>query len=235
MGPELSADPRIVRVPLLQDAVLDELREQLVDGTLPPATHIVIKDVASGMGVSTVPVREALKVLQSEGRVIHAPGRGYTVRQLSYEEMVQVNRLAMMVESETLDTGVPNLTANEAAEMAEMLAIVADPDSTRIERLEAHRAFHLIPMRAARIGIFFEVVERLWDHYEHYRLLFFDSNALEESARREHQEFLEACQKRDVTAALEVHRRHRNSSFSQLTELANESERGEPHHVSDGS
>lgn len=213
----------IVKVPLLQDAILEQLREQLVDGRLPPGTHIVIKDVAARMGVSSVPVREALKVLQSEGRVIHSPGKGYTVRQLSYEEMVQVNRLAMMVEAETLKTGVPNLTDEEAEEMAERLRILIDPESSRIERLEAHRSFHLIPMRAARISIFFETVERLWDHYEHYRLLFFDSNkALEDSARHEHEEFLDACQSRDVDSALEIHGRHRNSSFAQLSELAEE-------------
>ena len=212
-----------LHVPLLQDAVLENLRERLLDGTFPPGSQLNIREVAARLGVSAVPVREAIKILQSEGRLVHERGRGYYVRRLSHEEMVQVNQLSAMLEDELLATGVPKMTSEHKAEMLAAWEVVGREGGDKRDVLTAHRRLHFIPFEASGLNIFLDVVNRLWDQYEHYRLLFFDSDmALKSSAMEEHRRFAQACMDGDAELARRIHAEHRLSSFRHLARIADE-------------
>lgn len=214
-----------VKVPLIQEAVLERLREQLVDGTFPPGAHINISEVADELGVSIVPVREAVKILQSEGRLVRDRSRSYRVRELTHDELIQMNQLSSYLEIALIEAGVPNLTDDEIAEMRNLNHLVARREGDRHEILAAHRRLHFVCFEAANKSIYLENVNRLWDHYEHYRLLFFDSGStIDTDASVEHQEFVEACANRDVKQAVMIHERHRLNSFAFLSMLAGQDE-----------
>ena len=217
-----------VDVPLVQDVVLAQLRERLVDGTFPPGAHLNISEIAEAMGVSIVPVREAIKILQSEGRLIRDRSRSYRVRRLTYDELTQMNQLSSYLEVELIGAGVPRLTDADVERMGELSRSVAARSGDRRQVLAAHRELHFVPFEAADKSVFLDYVRRLWDHYEHYRLLFFDSDSpIEGDANVEHQEFVEACAARDGDAAVDIHRRHRTNSFVHLSRLAGEADEPE--------
>jgi DNA-binding GntR family transcriptional regulator len=210
-----------LQVPLLQDAVLASLRDRLLDGTFPPGSQLNIREVAALFGVSAVPVREAIKTLQSEGRLVHERDRGYTVRRMSHDELVQVDRLATLVEVEMIAAGVPALNPTQIGTMREMAKIVTGGQGGTREVLEAHRRLHFIPYEAANLNIYMDVVTRLWAHYEPYRLLFFGSDlAHRSSSSDEHRRFVEACASGDTKLAMAIHRGHRLNSFGHLIRIA---------------
>jgi DNA-binding GntR family transcriptional regulator len=212
-----------VDVPLIQEVVLEQLRERLVDGTFPPGSQLNISEIAEALGVSIVPVREAIKILQSEGRLIRGRNRAYKVRRLTKDELTQMNQLSSYLEVELIRAGVPALTDEDVELMRQMNQRVMERKGDRRDVLVAHRELHFICYRAANKSVFLDYVQRLWDHYEHYRLLFFDSNSpIEADASIEHQEFVEACAARDVEAAVAIHERHRANSFEFLSRLADE-------------
>ena len=62
-------------------------RERIVNGVLPPGTHLHLQELAESLGVSTVPVREALRRLESEGLVRNRPHAGATVAALDVEKI----------------------------------------------------------------------------------------------------------------------------------------------------
>src|SRR3712207_9222207 len=64
----------------MQEAVLQELRRRIHDGELRPGTVIRVDAVAGALGVSRIPVREALMILEGEGLVTHRPHVGFAVR-----------------------------------------------------------------------------------------------------------------------------------------------------------
>jgi DNA-binding GntR family transcriptional regulator len=212
-----------VDVPLIQEVVLEQLRERLVDGTFPPGSQLNISEIAEALGVSIVPVREAIKILQSEGRLIRGRNRAYKVRRLTKDELTQMNQLSSYLEVELIRAGVPALTDDDVELMRQMNHRVMERKGDRRDVLVAHRELHFICYRAANKSVFLDYVQRLWDHYEHYRLLFFDSNSpIEADASIEHQEFVEACAARDAEAAVAIHERHRANSFEFLSRLADE-------------
>ena len=72
-----------------QDVVLRALRKDLLTGQLGPGDQIVQESLADRYGVSRVPLREALKTLESEGQVVYYPHRGYFVAELSVDDLLE--------------------------------------------------------------------------------------------------------------------------------------------------
>ena len=76
-----------VAVPSLHDEVLTKLRDYIVDNNLPEGTRIPERQLSEMFGISRTPLREALKVLASEGLVNLLPNRGSRVRSLSEQDI----------------------------------------------------------------------------------------------------------------------------------------------------
>ncbi|MCM2388160.1 GntR family transcriptional regulator [Streptomyces albipurpureus] len=74
----------------LRDRVRDELRRRIIDDVYPPGTRLVENELASQLGVSRVPVREAMRALESEGFVKTVPRRGAVVVELSAQDVEEL-------------------------------------------------------------------------------------------------------------------------------------------------
>jgi DNA-binding GntR family transcriptional regulator len=86
----------------LPNVVADELRSLIVRGTLLPGEHLGQTQLAERFGRSKVPIREALKLLSTEGFLRHDRNRGYFVAPLDYDEAVQLYKLRRWLEAELL-------------------------------------------------------------------------------------------------------------------------------------
>ena len=84
-GPSLGAAHQQLR-----EKVRDILRERIVTGELSPGTHIVERAVAEELGVSRIPVRDALHMLMGEGFVTEMPRRGAVVTALSRRDVEEL-------------------------------------------------------------------------------------------------------------------------------------------------
>lgn len=107
----------------LRDVVREELRRQILDGTLAPGARLVEDRVAEVLGVSRNPVREALRALEAEGFVEIVPRRGAVVATYTEEEMEDAYEVGL-----ALETVAARLAArrSDAAGAAKLRAVVAD-------------------------------------------------------------------------------------------------------------
>jgi DNA-binding GntR family transcriptional regulator len=78
------------------------LRDSIAKGDLPPGTHLVEQDVSQQLGVSRGPLREALRVLETEGLVRSYPGRGSFVSELSESDIWEIYSLRTILEEEAI-------------------------------------------------------------------------------------------------------------------------------------
>jgi len=85
-GPDLEGRGRIAR-PSLHDAIVNRVRDMIIEGTLAPGSRIHEGRLGEELGVSRTPLREALKYLASEGLLELSPGRGALVRQFSAKDV----------------------------------------------------------------------------------------------------------------------------------------------------
>jgi DNA-binding GntR family transcriptional regulator len=80
-------------------AVVDTLREAILVGRYRPGERLVQDDLATSLGISRIPLREALRQLEGEGLVIISPRRGATVRPLAPKDVVDLYDIRLSLET----------------------------------------------------------------------------------------------------------------------------------------
>ncbi|MGE0797005.1 MAG: GntR family transcriptional regulator [Lautropia sp.] len=179
--------------------VAEVLREAIVSGLVPESTPLRQDEIAERFQVSRTPVREALRLLESQGLVDFQPLKGAVVAALRTDELVEIFDTRAALEVLAIRRSIPRLTdaglANAASALDE-LAELTDP----AEAMRVHRRFHLA-LYAGAGNRLLQLVESQLDAAERYLRL--ESVALDNSAedRDEHRALLQACRERDADRA----------------------------------
>jgi len=208
-----------VRPPTAQEAVLTEIRRLLVTGELAPGAPVRQEAVAERLGVSRVPVREALKVLEGEGHVVYAAHRGYVVAELSVDDLTEVYRLRELLEAEAIRVAVPRLddTPLAAIERAAHDADAAGHRGDLAAMTAYNRDFHFLLFDAAAMPRLSRTLRQLWDATDVYRAVYFGGSGNRTRVKHDHAELVAALRDRDVRGAIAVQKHHRDASVEAVT------------------
>ncbi|WP_347350445.1 GntR family transcriptional regulator [Intrasporangium sp.] len=209
---------RFLRPQTAQQAVLAELRGLLIRGELLPGAAIAQESLAEMFGVSRVPVREALKILEGEGLVVYAAHRGYSVAKLEVADLLEIFDLREVLESHVIRVAVPRLEdADQAGMRAAIVAMDRAADAADMVAVGVqNRAFHFTLFEASGLARAVEMIRRLWDTTDPYRSLYFQKPLTRQSANAEHELILEACAARDVERVVALHELHRSHTVEDL-------------------
>lgn len=178
-------------VSLAERAIL-ALREMVHDGVLLPGQPIRQAAIAGQLGISRVPVREALKNLQAEGLVEASASGGFVVARLSADELAQIYLMRRLLETEMLRRIGP-VPADEIAAIKELNArmeSMVDHPSPEWKRL--NRELHFRMFRLSGLSHVVAEVSRLWDKTEPYRSVYSTQHVVRERIVAEHDNLIAA-------------------------------------------
>ena len=194
-----------------QAAVLTELRRRIIRGEVPPGQAIRQEVLASELGVSRLPVREALVVLQSERLVDYTQHKGYVVAVLDEQDLLQTHQLRDTLESIAIEQAIPRLTDETIAAMRATLMHIS-PSETRIERIERNRVFYFLLFAASDNRLLVSLLNQLWDTCDRYRALYYADTPDAEHLQRRYESVIQAIESRDVerVEAIVAERRERS-------------------------
>lgn len=125
--------------------LLDEIRQ----GRLLPGDRLRETDLADRLGVSRTPVREAIRQLEADGLVVHAPRQGATIRRLDYAEVMELYEMRAVLEgtaARLAARAASDLELDELAAINEALGRAGDPG----EAARLNRQFHNVLLDAAK-------------------------------------------------------------------------------------
>ncbi|MEU6263237.1 GntR family transcriptional regulator [Saccharopolyspora shandongensis] len=200
------------RPPTAQEAVLDELRREIASGGMAPGSAIPQAAVAEKLGVSRVPVREALKILEGEGHVTYAPHRGYTVTELDAAELLEIYRVRGLLESYAVQHAAPRLTGELAAKLDELVGemdrYAAAEDLGGLS--EANRTFHFLIYEASAQSHLVRLIRQLWDASDPYRTVYFGGADNRVRIQEEHREIAAAVARGDADRVADLLKAHRD-------------------------
>src|SRR5438105_2124376 len=103
-------DPQVIKVSTVNDEAYERLRSGITSGALLPGRKISIRTIAESFGVSTMPVREALRKLQAEGFVVFERS-GVTVTHLSSDQVWQVFQIRLRLEQLAAEWAIEQVRA----------------------------------------------------------------------------------------------------------------------------
>jgi DNA-binding GntR family transcriptional regulator len=153
------------------DAVTHQLRQELMDGTIPAGSRILPKDIADRFGLSIVPVREALGHLEAEGLVTTSRQRATYAADIGVDDLTGVYDLRRIVEPEFAcrSVAVATDTDRRNCELAFAALKRAVPHSPPF--YAAHRDFHWSLLSPSAKPVVRSVLERLWQSVDRYMAL----------------------------------------------------------------
>jgi DNA-binding GntR family transcriptional regulator len=192
------------------ERVYRAMREAILSGEYPPRFPLRVNEVAARSGVSSIPVREALRRLEAERLVESVANKGAQVADLSFPELVDAYRLRILLEIEAVRLAFPDLTNEEVEGMRRLME-----DMSRLWREgrtedahEAHRRLHFLVYEKAGSTWLLHVIGSIWDHTERHRRLAMRWGGEPEDLGRQHEELVAALAGRDLDKAIEVVRQH---------------------------
>jgi DNA-binding GntR family transcriptional regulator len=148
--------------------VADVLAHRILSGDLKPGDRIKQDELAVELGMSRIPVRDALRILETRGLVSLKANTGARVRELTLKDLDISYRIRELIEPLLLADSLPNLTDADIEGMAEIktrLEAVNDVD----EYMPLSRDFHWLSFSRHESPVLADIVERLWDTTQSYR------------------------------------------------------------------
>jgi DNA-binding GntR family transcriptional regulator len=187
--------------------VANELRRRIMTGALAGGVQLRQENLARELGVSRIPVREALKQLEAEGFVTLISHRGAVVSVLSIDEITELFDLRNQLESWLLGLSIPRMREADLAEAGE--ALHAMMTTAAIEDWGAlNWAFHRALYQASARNETLKILQVIHSRIDRYVRMQISLTTGQEKAHHEHKLILDYCHARDTTRALRVLHQH---------------------------
>jgi DNA-binding GntR family transcriptional regulator len=188
-------------------AVTRLLRQSLDQGRWASGEPLRQEEIAAELGVSRVPVREALFQLQAEGLLRMVPNKGMYVRTVSAEDLRELFRLRWLLESDVLAQAVP-LHTPPSLNRVETIQAALDKAQAVGDRIAGDREFHEALYAPAQRNESMDIVRRLRFQVDRYAFARLKPGSRAQAAQEEHHALLRAVRRRDPDAALKVLHAH---------------------------
>src|SRR5690606_35406057 len=163
------------------------------------------EELAQQFEVSRIPVREALRQLESDGLVTLRANSGAWVAELNVQEFIEIYKIRERLEPLALRESVPHLTDEQILRLDALRESMSN--ATHVEDFrQMDRDFRLLTYSGARMKNLLEMIERFWNTTQHYRRMFTEHASSERRwiIHAEHRLLVEALRRRDQDEAERV-------------------------------
>jgi DNA-binding GntR family transcriptional regulator len=208
----------------VSERIAAHLRREILGGKMGPGQRIRQEQLAQQLGVSRLPVREALRMLALEGLTQLEPNKGARVPRLDAHELDVVYRMRERLEPLALAESIAGgLDRSDLDRLTQLQAEIEQGQSVA-EFLRLDRELHLLSYSGCRIEPLASSVLRMWNSTQHYRRVFMTLAGPERRwvVNAEHNLLLDAIARRDSFGAgrcLEGHIRRTRLELSDHPEI----------------
>jgi DNA-binding GntR family transcriptional regulator len=200
----------IQKRPLKED-IFDVLHEKIISGTYKPGDWLRQDDIATQLGVSMTPVREAFDLLVSAGLAERVPYRGVRVREMNTKDVVEAYGLRLYLEAVIAQEAAKNITRDQISGLERTLSEMKKHESLKDVSTErkSSREFHSAIAEATRNDLLikmYEVVSNAFPDWLLYEALFRHPELLADSMMstyKEHVGIVNALKKGDAELAMQ--------------------------------
>ncbi|MEU9211015.1 GntR family transcriptional regulator [Streptomyces sp. NPDC048415] len=194
------------------DRIVGTLLGRISTGSLGPGEQLRQEDLAKELGVSRVPVREALQVLLEQRVLVHQKHRGFFVAKRSHRELRQYHRMLELIEDEVI-ASIAWPTADTLAHLRSLndrMLLVAD-DYDPAETLTLNREFHFQIFSLSPHSIMVDELARLWRLAQPFMATRMIASESRRQRVEEHRDIIDRIAAHDRPGLVTAMHRHRES------------------------
>jgi len=156
-----------VQHPQLHEVIAERVRTAIISGRFKSGQWLRLQRIADDLGVSQMPVREALKQLATEGVVEHVPYRGVRVVGFSAQDVADLYAQRSFLESRAARAAAENITPAELTELDELLSQMEESPAFTdlVAYCHLNRRLHQIIYQASRRDYLVHALGQLWSAF----------------------------------------------------------------------
>ena len=199
-----------------KELVIENLRNAILNRELIPGTRLVIEDLAKQLGVSPIPVREALQQLDADGYVVIEPYLGTKVAPIESESVIEVFSLLETMEVVSGRAACQHMSEAEfdalEAILLKMDSLISNPELWSQE----NRHFHSLICEKSGTRLVGALMSKVLDHWDRLHRYFLKDVFARRlrHAQREHWKILKALRTRDPVQTEAFIREHAQAAMS---------------------
>ncbi|HEV8635178.1 MAG TPA: GntR family transcriptional regulator [Chloroflexota bacterium] len=157
----------------LQEKVYQQLKQAILAGEIRPGERLLETQIAASLGVSRIPLREAIRKLERDGLVVFFPRRGIYASALSARDVDEIYAVRAVLEGLSARLAAERHTLEDLARIDEILSVMAhfaaNNDSAAL--FQAGRDFHQVVLEAAGSRKLAQITELMYGQVERVRQL----------------------------------------------------------------
>ncbi|GAB7386466.1 GntR family transcriptional regulator [Bacillaceae bacterium] len=185
--------------------VCSVLRKAILRGDLKPGERLVQAELAEALGVSRMPVREALRKLESEGLVTIEPHRGAIVKSFGIDDIREIYELRAELEKMAVEKSIRHMREEDVAELERL--VLEMEQATDVEAfVEKNIEFHRLLLSRCPWNRLLEFIETLWNGFPQQTPLLIQGQM--ERSNEEHRKILLAVKEGDAGKAARLLSEH---------------------------
>jgi len=193
---------------------IDFIRTNIVEDRIKPNEKISMRQISSDLNISTTPIREAVRKLESEGLIILIPRIGFKVKQYNREKIEEIYTVRKILELYAIKLACKKITKKEIIKIKninnKLSEILSEDKKNILEVKKLNEAFHFTIYQASKNHTICEIIQNLW-----YRIsgLFFQIFANPEQGKttfKEHQDIIQALEEKNIEKAVQLLDKHLN-------------------------
>jgi len=198
--------PGRIERPVLVDQIATSIRDDILVGRLRPGQRVMMSTLAKELGVSVIPVREAIRRLEAESLITAMPHRSVVVADVRLEELHEIYDLRRLIEGETVVRAASAYSDDDLVTIDEAMArlLDADPEDLDGDFWDAHKAFHWAVLGPAMDPWRQRLLWQLWQGAERYHRMFTLVFGSVSEAHTEHKHLAESAHGRDPEQMLAI-------------------------------
>jgi DNA-binding GntR family transcriptional regulator len=183
------------------EVIAESLRQAIIEGQLGPGESLHQENLAQHFSVSRIPVREALRQLESEGWIVFQPNRGARVSELSGDDVREIYEIRASLEATALRLAAPRHTG----ESLKRIRFILDQAHDELDQslyVQHNREFHLALYGPAQRPRLLSMIDSLHSQGERYLRLKLERDIHKQQSDDEHRQIFEAVRAGDVEKAV---------------------------------
>ncbi|MGN0343218.1 MAG: GntR family transcriptional regulator [Roseburia sp.] len=194
----------------LRDVVFNTLREAILKGELKPGERLMELKLASKLGVSRTPIREAIRMLEQEGLAVTIPRRGAVVAHMSEKDTEDVLQIRSALDELAVQLAADNMQPEQLEQLEQARQKFEDATRSKDIKLLAQMdvQFHDVIYQATGNPRLVVLLNNLREQMYRYRVEYLKDEKAYPKLLQEHQDIVDGLRQRDKEKVAEIMRRH---------------------------
>jgi DNA-binding GntR family transcriptional regulator len=194
--------------------------QSILSGELTPGMRVPAEAVAEALGISRMPVRDALRRLEGDGAVMIFTNRGASVAEFSREEIVQLIEMRAALEGLAARVALPHVGKHEIEELDQLKQRMERASDDLVKWMSSHDDFHNYLTALSRRALLIRQTERMRIMLRPYYRQYYAKTHELEIVGLEHRKIIEAVRKGDPDRVESIVRMHSMRNVHKVAELA---------------